>query len=94
MSLCFDSTRAVARKNHRCYFCGQLIFAKQLHESRSGVSDGELWRLHAHIECDEATKDWRDDDYECFSPGTMPRPDSTDKENLNLTLHEHRNAAP
>ncbi len=41
----------VARKSHRCIWCGEMIPKGQIHHVQSGIFDGELYRHHMHQEC-------------------------------------------
>jgi hypothetical protein len=40
-----------ARKPHRCCLCGVRIHQGELHDTRRGVSDGAVWTMRMHPEC-------------------------------------------
>ncbi len=73
MSECLNSESRKARKHHRCYFCGEAICIGDRYDYRCGTTSGELWAMHMHPECNEATHEWKEEDYETFSEGTMKR---------------------
>lgn len=66
--------RIVARVEHRCYLCGEIIMPKEKYAKVSGIDDGEWWLTHLHLECDDATKDWDIMDWDGFQEGSFERP--------------------
>ena len=40
-----------ARKPHRCCLCGERINIGDVKDTRSGVSDGQVWTMQMHPEC-------------------------------------------
>ena len=50
MTILTDETR-VARKRHRCEWCGESIEVGQRYRYYSGVFDGEFQSTHMHTEC-------------------------------------------
>lgn len=73
MSDCVQSSTPKARKEHRCYFCNEAILPGEKYHYRTGKNSDGFWTIHTHFECNEATSDWTDDDYECFSGGYLKR---------------------
>lgn len=70
-----DQQGVMARKKHRCCFCGEPIFAGEKYNRRSGVADGDMWTMHMHPECDAyATKHLSHEDYEDLSDKAFDRP--------------------
>jgi hypothetical protein len=70
-----DHPKRVARKQYRCFYCGQRIAISELHGYRTGVDGGDFWTMRHHPECDDyASKHWDKGDYECHFPGDMERP--------------------
>ncbi len=52
MSVCLSSQQGVkARKPHHCALCGERIEVGALYDRRSGVSSGDMWTMHMHVEC-------------------------------------------
>ena len=74
MSTCFRAKTRVAHKRHQCYFCGERIEKGERHHYRTGADGGDFWSIRAHLECDEATRDWDEDDYLSHYTGDMKRP--------------------
>jgi len=66
--------RVVARKKHVCFYCNEDIQIGSIYGTRTGVSYGDLNCMKYHPECDDAAKHWTQEDYECFCPGDMKRP--------------------
>lgn len=62
-----------ARKDHRCFFCGESIPRGSNHDIRTGV-DEVISTMRMHPECNKATKDWGVCDYESFLEGEFERP--------------------
>lgn len=54
MSTSLSESRPKARKDHRCYWCGQQIKKGTTYHRWSGVSDGEFYSTAVHLECGEA----------------------------------------
>ena len=46
-----SKNRIKARKPHSCALCGEQIEVGQLYDRRSGVSNGDMWTMHMHVEC-------------------------------------------
>jgi hypothetical protein len=69
-----------SRADRNCFFCGELIPRGEKFHRRTGVTDGSWWTMYIHPECDEATKNWRNDDYETFTEGDMARGIDREKE--------------
>lgn len=40
-----------ARKKYRCCLCGEVINIGDTHDTRSGVNDGDMWKMRMHPEC-------------------------------------------
>lgn len=73
MSQCVKQSSGVrARKRHRCFFCDEWIEVGERYNRRTGINDG-WWIMHMHPECDKATSDWKDWDYETFEQGSLQR---------------------
>ena len=53
MSTCLSSKEGVkAAKQHRCCLCGERIVVGQLHDTRTGVAEGDgFWTMRMHPEC-------------------------------------------
>ena len=56
MSTPLGESTPKARKDHRCYWCGQLIKKGTRYHHWAGVSYGEFYDTKVHLECGEA---WR-----------------------------------
>lgn len=70
-----DQQGIMARKKHQCCFCFEPIFVGEKYNRRSGVSDGDMWTMHMHPECNAyATKHLSHDDYEDLSERSFDRP--------------------
>lgn len=73
-----------ARKQYRCSFCGERIAIGELHDTRTGVVQGDgFWTMRMHPEChryEQTPKirrilhDW--DWYEDVSEPAFPRADA------------------
>lgn len=76
MSFVCDKGSVTARKQHRCWYCGQRIEIGEKHGVRVGESYGDFWTMRFHPECDQYATDhhWDEDDYECHEPGEFTRP--------------------
>jgi len=64
----------VARKRYRCWFCNQTIEVGERHLKRVGADEDGIWTMRMHPECEAATSNWDQDDYECHEPGEFKRP--------------------
>lgn len=52
MSYClFSETKPVARKDHKCIWCGQRIPKGEQYVAERSVFDGEMQNHHWHQEC-------------------------------------------
>jgi hypothetical protein len=60
-----------ARKPHRCYLCGLMIEAGEVHVKRSGVSEDGFDTIRMHTACEAKTDEWREDDWECHDPAAF-----------------------
>lgn len=67
-AVCLSTRNAVtARKPHRCDLCGERIHSGTLHDTRTGVVEGDgFWTMRMHPECHRyeqhgRRKDWRGD---------------------------------
>ncbi len=69
-----SDTTPRARKTYRCFLCGEAIEIGEVHVRRSGVMDNDLISTRMHTECEAATTDWDETDWECTSEGDMDRP--------------------
>ena len=71
----------VARKQYRCWYCGQHIEQGERHGYRAGVESGDFWTMRFHLECDKVASDekWNEEDYEFHEPGEFVRPVVTQK---------------
>lgn len=61
------------RKPHPCFFCGEIINAREECWYRHGVEGFAHWRMWMHDECREATIRWGEYDFLAFEEGTMKR---------------------
>lgn len=60
--------RTKARKRHRCFSCKEAINPGDEYIKRSGVERGEGYaNMHMHPECEQATHDWSDEDWETLT---------------------------
>lgn len=59
MSGWLGSGTRVARKDHKCDYCGQTIAPAQRYAWWKHVEDGGFFNGHAHLECQDAA--WWDD---------------------------------
>ncbi len=52
MSTLLSSKNGVkARKPHRCCLCGERIEVGDTKDTRTGISDGQVWTMQMHPEC-------------------------------------------
>lgn len=68
-----EKTGVRARTEHSCFFCGEPIPPGSNYDRRTCVNSGEIVTMAMHPECNEATAEWDDMDYETFSSGTLSR---------------------
>jgi hypothetical protein len=52
-----STTKPIARKEHRCIWCGQKIVKGERYLAERSVFDGEMQNHHWHFECNEACLD-------------------------------------
>lgn len=57
-----------ARKPHTCFLCEYDISAGSKYIRRTGTSDGSLLTFAMHLECEDLTKDWDEDDWLYHEP--------------------------
>ncbi len=58
-----------ARKRHRCAVCTTIIQSGETQITRTGIMSGEGFHtMHMHPECEEYSRDWKNDDWESFCP--------------------------
>ena len=57
MSAALSESKPKARKDHRCYWCGQLIKKGTQYCRWSAVEGGEFYNTKVHLECGSA---WRE----------------------------------
>ncbi len=67
-------TNPKAKKEHKCFLCGEKILVGEKYISRSGIDDVGLTSFAMHVECEDGTKDWTPWDWECTSEGEADRP--------------------
>lgn len=60
-----------ARKDHRCWLCAETIDKGTTYRRRVGIGDDGPMTMHMHAECEAATRDWDQMDWEvtCFGSG-------------------------
>ncbi len=67
---CLETNKTVTvRKRHSCNVCDGFIERGEQAVTRSGVDSDGFVRMYMHIECEEYSSDWDDQDWECFSMG-------------------------
>lgn len=65
----------VARKQHRCIWCGEAILPGEKYRSERSVFEGDMQNHKWHLECDEAaTAEWSEGADAEFSPHDNERP--------------------
>jgi len=69
-----SSSRPIARKDHRCIWCGQKIEKGTKYRSEQSVFDGEFQNHHWHEECDRAAQEYFRYGEEEFEPYGNERP--------------------
>ena len=72
-----DSKTVVARKEHRCFLCGEVICKGATYDWRTAVDDVVV-RTKMHPECTRASSDWDEFEWECFYEGEMERPKASE----------------
>lgn len=69
-----SETQPIARKDHRCIWCGQKIEKGTKYVSERSVFDGDMQNHHWHEECLAYCREVNDDcEYE-FAPYSEERP--------------------
>ena len=71
----FESKQVKTRKDHGCTFCADTIFAGEVCHVWNGVYDGQIARVHSHLECYSL---W---DGEEYCPGEALVPDEVKARN-------------
>jgi len=66
MSQTLSNKMVMARKPHRCYLCGRIIWAGEPYIRRSGSGDNGFWSIAIHSECDKATDKWDTMDWKTY----------------------------
>jgi hypothetical protein len=65
----------VARKAHRCIWCGERIAVGERYTHERSIYDGEFQNHHWHPECRaDANADWLAGGDQEFTPYSAPRP--------------------
>jgi hypothetical protein len=68
----------VARKEHRCTWCGQTILPGEKYLKRRGVCEGDASTVKHHLECEKAAEaDWNEYG-ECYDMYSQERPSQSD----------------
>ena len=71
----FRETEPVARKRHQCDLCREEIPKGEKHVARHGKSDdNEIYTFRMHVECEAATKDWDEYDWDYTDEFRRPAP--------------------
>lgn len=68
-----DTTQA-ARKDYKCFLCGESIRKGEEYVRRFGYVDDGPTSDAMHPECEEHSAKWDLQDWDCFEPGSMERP--------------------
>lgn len=71
---CLSDAPRVARKEHKCTWCGQPISPGERYQYSSGVFEGEFVTNSLHPECDKAAQEDYAQTGEGFSPYENERP--------------------
>jgi hypothetical protein len=81
MSWLFLEQKTVkCRKEKRCLLCNEPILKGESYVRRSGIERGEgFHHMEIHPECEQATSDWDEDDWESWGGETMLRGTSEPK---------------
>ena len=66
--LYLGQTRPKGRKQYTCVFCKCPILEGEVHIKRIGVIDGDFDSVRMHLECEEVTQAWDEDDWEHQDP--------------------------
>jgi len=69
-------TWPVARKRHKCIWCGESILPSEKHRHEISNYCGELQDHRWHAECDEAAGEHFSNGEEEFAPYDNDRPDT------------------
>lgn len=70
-----SETSPVARKDHRCIWCGENIPKGSKYVAERSVFDGEMQNHHWHVECIADCRRSNDEEYEDeFTPFENERP--------------------
>ena len=64
----------VARKPHRCIWCGEFILAGERYRDERSAYDGSMQKHRWHPECDEAGSQYFSEVDSEFSPHENERP--------------------
>ena len=67
-------TKPTAKIRHACYLCGEPIRIGEQYVYRVGSDGDGVIVMKMHVECEKATYEWDDMDWECFESGDMERP--------------------
>ena len=65
----FSDIHPRARKVHRCDLCGLKIRPGTTYLVRSGLRDGTVIVSRMHRDCEAASRDWTERDWECAPDG-------------------------
>ena len=58
MTTILDSGQVVARKDHRCHWCGEIIEKGSKYEKYSCVFEGSIQTVKMHSECYRASLEY------------------------------------
>ena len=64
----------VARKEHRCIWCGQKILIGEKYCDRRGAFDGSIQRDRFHLECEKSSSEYFRSGEDEFDPYENERP--------------------
>ena len=53
-----SETYPTARKAYKCYLCDGDIEIGEVHAKIVGTTDGDLWDMRNHLECEKHTAGW------------------------------------
>jgi len=65
-----------ARKEYHCDICATRIERGEVHVARRGILEEHLVTMRMHLECEELSSNWTEDEWECHLPGDVKRPAS------------------
>ena len=68
-----SETYPIARKEHRCIWCGQMIHKGDQYIAERSVFDGDMQNHHWHYECLTDARSGQDSEWE-FMPYSNERP--------------------